>query len=426
MSSISETYVCKDGFLERTIGIGNLSIVTRLSNCDISPRIPPNKSWWLKVLQGERIEGASHRSLRTVDMFCGAGGLSLGAQFATRAIGHGMVPIAAVDTDHDALDVYRENFRTPVVRHSNVAALVDFHVYGRGCEAELAYPPEIIDENLSRHAGDVDLFLAGPPCQGHSSLNNHTRGSDPRNQLYVCAAAAAIALRSRAIVIENVPEVLRDENEVVLTAKSILEKAGYFVSQDILNATTFGAGQSRRRHFTIASLQPHAKLEDISVDLARKPMTLRDLIGDLEKVDPQSFMNQVSVLSPENQDRIDFLFDNDMYDLPNSIRPKSHRDGHTYPSVYGRLHWDRPAPTITTGFMTPGRGRYVHPSQRRVITAREAARIQGFPDTFSFAPNGQPPSKKKLAKWIGDAVPSQLGYIAALVAISGLVGASNE
>jgi DNA (cytosine-5)-methyltransferase 1 len=104
--------------------------------------------------------------------------------------------------------------------------------------------------------------------------------------------------------------------------------------------------------------------------------------------------------------------------LPNALRPNCHRDGHTYPSVYGRLHWDRQSPTITTGFMSPGRGRYIHPSEQRVITAHEAARIQGYPDTFQFSANGTPPSKKQLSKWIGDAVPAWLGYVAVMTALS--------
>jgi DNA (cytosine-5)-methyltransferase 1 len=131
-------------------------------------------------------------------------------------------------------------------------------------------------------------------------------------------------------------------------------------------------------------------------------------------------MDLVPILSAENQARIDYLFDRDIYDLPNDVRPDCHKNGHSYPSVYGRLDWDKPSQTITTGFNSPGRGRYIHPSQRRVITAREAARIQGFPDNFVFMPNDQVPSRSLLYKWIGDAVPTWLGYPAVLTALSGL------
>jgi DNA (cytosine-5)-methyltransferase 1 len=125
-----------------------------------------------------------------------------------------------------------------------------------------------------------------------------------------------------------------------------------------------------------------------------------------------------ATLSAANKRRIDYLFDNDLYDLPDDQRPTCHRSGTTYKAVYGRLQWDQPAGTITTGFMTPGRGRYVHPTQRRTLTAHEAARIQGFPDSFRLTlENGTIPPKNLLAKVIGDAVPPPMGYAAVLAAM---------
>ena len=148
-------------------------------------------------------------------------------------------------------------------------------------------------------------------------------------------------------------------------------------------------------------------------------MTLREAIGDLEHAENMSFMDSVPTLSPENVARIDYLFDHNLYDLPNKVRPDCHKNGHSYPAVYGRLDWDKPSPTITTGFTSPGRGRYIHPSQRRVITPREAARIQGFPDSFVFSLDDVVPHRKHLCKWIGEAVPSVLGYPAVLAALTG-------
>ena len=120
-------------------------------------------------------------------------------------------------------------------------------------------------------------------------------------------------------------------------------------------------------------------------------------------------------MSAENASRIKHLFDNDLHELPNTERPDSHKDGHTYPSVYGRMFWNKPSQTITTGFLTPGRGRHIHPLRPRVIKPREAARIQSFPDTFNFVVAADnPPSRTSLQKWIGDAVPPLLGYAATL------------
>ena len=145
------------------------------------------------------------------------------------------------------------------------------------------------------------------------------------------------------------------------------------------------------------------------------------LLQDILDVDSHSFMDQGGKMSAVNVERIDYLFDNDVYTLPDHIRPKSHQDGNTYPSSYGRMRWDKPSGTITTGFMTPGRGRFVHPLKRRPITPREAARIQGFPDSFKFGTNETPPSRSLLAKWIGDAVPGPLGYAAAMSVIPTLI-----
>jgi DNA (cytosine-5)-methyltransferase 1 len=126
-------------------------------------------------------------------------------------------------------------------------------------------------------------------------------------------------------------------------------------------------------------------------------------------------MDSVPVFSEENIVRINHLHDNNAYNLPDEVRPDCHKNGHTYPSVYGRMFWEKPAQTITTGFLTPGRGRYIHPKARRVLTPHEAARVQSFPDTFSFVVSeSDPPSRSSVAKWIGDAVPPLLGYAATL------------
>ena len=82
------------------------------------------------------------------------------------------------------------------------------------------------------------------------------------------------------------------------------------------------------------------------------------------------------------------------------------------------MYADRPAPTLTTGVLTPGRGRYIHPELRRTLTPLEAARIQGFPDSYNFFPDAKnPPTNAKLTKWIGDAVPMPLGFAAGLSAL---------
>lgn len=418
-----ETYERRGPKLLRRVTAGRFEGVSSLPTDALGAKDkkqPGAGLWWQLFLRGMKPDAEPGRPFGIVDLFSGSGGFSVGVHEAARAVGLAPRSIACADMDGDALGVYKRNFDPAWVLHRNVADLVDYHVYGRGAEAEWAYPPEIIEPSFARLAGKVDMLIAGPPCQGHSNLNNHTRRDDPRNQLYLAAVATGLALDAKAIVVENVPDVRRDALAVVETARKVLESSGFHVSDAVLSATELGGGQTRKRHFLVATRRPHLPLEDAARLLAKAPMTLRDMIGNLEDHRSDSPMDASPELSVENRERIDYLFDNEIYDLPDHVRPECHRNGHSYPSVYGRLSWEKPSQTITTGFMTPGRGRYIHPSRRRVLTPREAARVQGFPDSFDFVGSGAPPSRASLAKWIGDAVPSWLGYTAALCALTGL------
>lgn len=131
-------------------------------------------------------------------------------------------------------------------------------------------------------------------------------------------------------------------------------------------------------------------------------------------------MNTAPVMTNINSQRIDYLFDNDLNNLPDAQRPDCHKNGTAYTVVYGRMYWDRPAQTITTGIGIPGQGTYIHPLRRRLITPHEAARIQGYPDWYEFVIPAVPAKRKNLAKWIGDAVHPMLGYAVGLAAISAI------
>src|SRR5690606_10444697 len=134
-------------------------------------------------------------TITIADFFSGSGGLTLGASFAARAVGLQPSVIVAADLDVEALSVYKRNNDPLLALAEDSASFVDYHVYGSGEDADLAYEPELLHPQLARNLGKIDLVLAGPPCQGHSNLNNHTRRDDPRNQLYITAAAIGIALK---------------------------------------------------------------------------------------------------------------------------------------------------------------------------------------------------------------------------------------
>lgn len=377
----------------------------------------PELAWWSAYVRGARVErpAPSGAAVRIVDLFCGAGGLGLGLVDGLRACGFRPEIELAVDVDAEALAVYSHNLRPRKAWHGSVSSLVDFQVFGQGGSAEFAYEPDVLDEVLAELSGQIDVICAGPPCQGHSNLNNHSRREDPRNLLYLAVPAIAVAVGAPIVIIENVPEITNDRHGVVESTKSIFSAAGYTLTEHVLNASLLGCPQTRRRYFLIASKDASiAPLGEVARVLQKPPVTLAWAIEDLMDEPQTSVFAQPSLLSAENQRRIDFLFDEDEYDLPDEIRPDCHKDGdHTYGAVYGRLRWEKPSGTITTGFMTPGRGRFTHPERRRGLTAHEGARLQGFPDSFEFMlPDADPPTRKSLGKWIGDAVPPVMGYAA--------------
>lgn len=390
--------------------------------CRVGQGGQPWDAWWLSFLQGGVAQslGSRPKDVSVLDLFSSVGGLSLGVREAARSMNMRFSSMLAADLDSESLNTYKANFVPCVTANRSVRELVDFQVLGRGRDAQLADLPNAVDE--ARDFRGIDLIVGGPPCQGHSSLNNHTRGDDLRNDLYLTVPALAIALDAKAIVIENVPRVVKDKQQVVATTVKILEDAGYFVTTGVLAADQMGWAQTRQRHFVVASrmAQP-PELRDVAEDMRRPARSVWWAIQDLEgSLSADNVFDSVPKMSVENIQRINYLFDHDSYELPNHVRPDCHKDGHTYPSVYGRLFRDLPSPTITTGFQTPGRGRYIHPTQRRVLTPHEAARIQGFPDSFRFESSYGKVSKGQLQKWIGDAVPSILGYVAGLAALGTL------
>lgn len=378
-------------------------------------------AWWQSLLRGEHPVSTEHPSpIRIVDAFCGPGGLALGIKSAIEAVGRTAEFAAIIDTDATALEIHRHNLGARRHVSASAASLVDFHVLGLGADAAFGYQPEVVHGPLSK-VGPIDMFIAGPPCQGHSNLNNHTRRADPRNDLYVTAVALGVAFSAEMVVIENVPTVQNSHSDVVATAAGLLASSGYGVSMAVLKADDLGAAQRRTRHFLIGvrnRILNADYLAGTAAKLAAPAMPVSWAIGDLLDGRSDRLFDTTPTLTSVNLDRIDYLFENDLFDLPDDQRPDCHKNGTTYTAVYGRMHWDRPAQTITTGFGTPGQGRYVHPLRRRVITPHEAARIQGFPDWFDFEPPQLSVKRKNLAKWIGDAVHPILGYAVGLSVIA--------
>lgn len=391
---------------------------TRISDSAPAPTGDGSREWWLEFLRGAELPSAATApALNVVDLFCGAGGFGLGASIAARSAGYRAHFSRIVDVDRDALAVYSKNLSVGRGFDSPVSSLVDYQIRRRGGRARFVYSPEIIDETFNLNE-PPDLLIGGPPCQGHSNLNNYTRRSDPRNELLFCSIAVGVALKAKAIVLENVRSILNADRDLVATAVQLLQSEGYDFVDDktVLKADELGWPQTRSRFFLSALHRDStcAEFAGFGSIEKRNAESVIWAIGDLEELQHRApVFDEPPKATAETQRRIDW-FEQDLSrrELDNSERPDCHKNGTSYKSVYGRMYPERPAPTITTGFGTPGQGRFIHPTRPRLITPHEAARIQGFPDSFRFFEPGEQPTRSNLAKWIGDAVPSILGFTA--------------
>jgi DNA (cytosine-5)-methyltransferase 1 len=339
-----------------------------------------------------------------VDLFSGCGGLSLGVAEAARRRGLALKIPLAIDVDDDAVEVYGRNFPSAVVRQDAVEEVFD---------GALGTSPSSAERRVRDEVGTVDFLVGGPPCQGHSDLNNHTRRSDDRNELYARMARAAQVLMPTVVLIENVPMVTRDVAHVLDSARVGLASAGYRVADQVLDLTRLGVPQRRRRHVLLATNQPTLEPRVLLDSLAQRcaldhVRSVRWAIGELVSIRADGMFDTASVASVDNVRRMQWLFNHDELDLPNRLRPPCHRSKHSYVSMYGRLDWNEPAQTVTTGFGSMGQGRYVHPARQRTITPHEAARLQMLPDFWDFSSAG---SRTALARLIGNAVPPPLATV---------------
>lgn len=417
-TAISVAHERPAGFLRQTVTIDGHSSFAEQPDAD--PELDPGDSWWLGYLRGLHSHGvqAGTSPLRVGDLFCASGGLSLGLQCAATALGLSVSHDLAVDIDAGALKVFEQNHRSAVNINRSVRDLVDYTIRLDEGRTLFGHSPKVLTPVVAGLAGQLDLLVAGPPCQGHSTFNNRSRFNDPRNLLYLAVPAMAVALDVPAVVIENVPGVRASKEGVARAAVDLLTASGYEVTHGVVKADELGWPQRRSRFFLVATKGwSPIPLGDVVRAMTRPARPISWALEDVLDVDECSVMTDLPRLSPRNVARINHLHDEGLFDLPNSERPDCHRDGTTYGAVYGRMKWDAPAQTLTTGFLTPGRGRYVHALRRRTLTPREAARLQGFPDTYDFTVDGNHPTRKQLTKWIGDAVPAPLGMVATLAAL---------
>lgn len=331
------------------------------------------------------------------DAFCGAGGLSLGLSNA------GFRVAAAFDTNEAAIRTYRRNLGD----HGFVANVLDV-------------TPQRLETASEPHVSGFDLVAGGPPCQGFSVQRRKGR-EDPRNSLPLEFLKLIKLLAPPFFLFENVPGIARRHGEEILAAFiEDAQAAGYLCHSQVIDAVNFSVPQFRKRLFIIGERAP----DGIGWFIFPEPVTTADsaetkvraaLSGLPEP--PEDCSDHPTIpnhrrtrLSELNLKRIRLVPQGGgMRDLPEDLRVAAHRNGpdkigHRY--VYGRLHVDQPAATITARFDSFTRGKFGHPMADRNITLREGARLQTFPDDFVFE-GGQ----EEIAAQIGNAVPQSLAKI---------------
>ena len=264
--------------------------------------------------------------------------------------------------------------------------------------------------------GDADLtILAGcAPCQPFSTYAQRYEldGKDGKWGLLYEFARLAKGSSPDVITMENVPTVAK--HEVFHDFVDTLKRLGYKVWFDVVDSSRYGVPQMRRRMVLLAS--KHGRIEMIP-PTHEKPKTVRQAIAHLRPLSagesaPRDKLHVTSTLSETNLKRIKVSKPGGTWrDWPKHLIAECHRaeSGRTYPGVYGRMEWDKPAPTMTTQCYGFGNGRFGHPEQDRAISLREAAILQSFPRDYAFIPPDGEVSFKVLGRLIGNAVPVDLG-----------------
>ena len=331
------------------------------------------------------------RPFKMIDLFSGAGGMTLGFQEA------GFVPVLAVEKEPDFAATYRENFGDHVIAE-DIAAIVDRG--GIGTRA--------------------DIVIGGPPCQGFSNLTGNQK-NDPRRAMWRFFMDVVESSDCKVFVVENVPNLLTSVEGHAIINRA--RKLGFHVGDDsvgLLMASNFGVPQNRKRAFIIGSKLGPIKLPEacgttVSVRQAFKkgmhrgdariPLktTRKDLEGqpalgpDLHIArNPTTTSIERYKTIPKNGNRFDLQ--RLRPDLTPACWIRKTKGG---TDLFGRLDWNGPARcTIRTEFYKPEKGRYLHPSEPRPITHWEAARLQTFPDSFKWRG-----TKIRIAIQIGNAVP---------------------
>ncbi|GEM90070.1 DNA cytosine methyltransferase [Oceanithermus desulfurans] len=318
---------------------------------------------------------------KAIDLFSGMGGLTLGLKQA------GFKVLAAVEKDDLAAETYKANHFEVKLIHDDIRRV----------------NPNKLLKDLGLYPGEIDLVAGCPPCQGFSNirtLNGARMICDPRNELVEVFAKFILEIQPKAVMMENVTGLVADDRFAVMR-KSLLN-AGYQETYDILDAQDYGVPQRRRRLIYLAGKGfsiPFGETSPVK-------LTVREAIANLPTAGKSG--DPLHDFPEKRSERIKRLISmipkngGSRSDLPEELQLKCHSRTDGFNDVYGRMTWDKVAPTITGGCFNPSKGRFIHPEENRAITIREAALLQGFPADYIFPITK---SKVALAEMIGNALP---------------------
>ena len=334
--------------------------------------------------------------LAAVDLFCGAGGLTRGLEV------EGIDVRVGVDVD-------------PACRYPYEA-----NNWARFVESDIA---KLSTKDLHEAWADADVkLLAGcAPCQPFSTYTQAYAPENDRDSRWRLLEVFGSMVRETApelVTMENVPDLRK--HLVYRDFIALMADAGYQICENIVECEAYGIPQKRRRLVVLASRLGQIGLVSPG-EFGSSPKTVRDTIADLPPIrhgerDPTDPLHRASSLSPVNLKRIRASSPGGSWHDWNSrlVAPCHMQEkGKGYRSVYGRMEWDRPAPTITTQSFGFGSGRFGHPEQDRALSLREAALLQTFPRDYAFAPPNAEIAMKTMGRLIGNAVPVRLGRVVA-------------
>ncbi|GAA0593030.1 DNA cytosine methyltransferase [Craurococcus roseus] len=345
------------------------------------------------MLAAGEIEGHTESGVVAVDLFCGAGGLTHGLR------SEGVRVAAGYDLDP--------------------ACAYPFSANNGGSEFVEADVGDLDAAEIRRRLAESRYtVLAGcAPCQAFSRYTQRrSRGRRGRWHLLDRFGELARNVGPDVVTMENVPDLARQRRFDDFVAA--LKKADYEVHWEIAECAAYGAPQNRKRLVLLASL--HGRLPLLTpLEFGAAKTTVRDAIGHLRSVaagetDPHDLVHRAASLQPMNLERVRASRPGGTWrDWPEQLRLECHRkpSGTSYPSVYGRMRWEAPAPTITTLSHNLGSGRFGHPDQDRALTPREAALLQTFPPRYRFEEPGRCTPMRTLSRLIGNAVPVVLGRV---------------